>query len=443
MNEIDLYSEAKPRYHQLIPKREDGLVIFALFQRYQQREFTEQQIIQVIEQVLADLGKSGQRTENDRNNQVILRLQDFFLWRDRKRKVYGFKQYGAEFCLKVYQRLSESYHPARIERILKGLLETLRTQLTAAPLELPFWIQDQFEPHSGNLALQIEILDQQVNESVDLFRKEIKMPQTDIIALIDTISAGLDGIKQHAAELTIGFQVTYDIDDELQPLLKDPAANPVILHIDRVLRYNQELRSHLDQISNRIDKIKPQVREFIFKFNLREMDRKTDKFIHHLLDHSHYTRNSDQARRLVLPVGIPAPLLSNPEYMPRFCIVPLRELARRSPIRPTFRVVNEIATDEMVIKHTIRLDLKKRVQAWTEKALDLIKTEGSLHFSPFFFDVLRAEQDNLNVPVKVAQRLIKQCSDRHRYLISVAETTYHDPNYLNLSLWNMTISIKR
>lgn len=442
MTEIDLYSEAKPRYHQLIPKREDGLVIFALFQRYQQQEFTEQQIINVIEQVFADLGKVGQRTENDRNNQIILRLQDFFLWRDRKRKVYGFKQYGSEFCVKVYQRLSESYHPARIERILKGLLDTLRIQLNSAPLELSYWIQDQFEPHSGNLALQIEILDQQVNESVELFRREIKKPQTDIIALIDTISAGLDGIKQHAAELTIGFQVTYDIDDELQPLLKDPATNPVIIYIDRVLRYNQELRSHLDQISNRIDKIQPQIREFIYKFNLRELDRKTDKFIHFLLDNSHYTRNNDQPRRLVLPAGIPSPILCAPGCVPRFCIVPLRELARRSPVPATFRVVNEVATDEMVIKHTLRLEVKKRVQFWTERAIEMIKTDGSLNFSPFFFDILRAEEDDLNVAVKVAQRLIKQCSDRGSYLISVTATPYHDPHYLNLSLWNMKISTR-
>ena len=37
MKEIDLYSEAKLRYHQLIPNKEDGLVILALYQKYGQQ----------------------------------------------------------------------------------------------------------------------------------------------------------------------------------------------------------------------------------------------------------------------------------------------------------------------------------------------------------------------------------------------------------------------
>ncbi|WP_293929471.1 SLATT domain-containing protein [Sphingobacterium sp. UBA6320] len=34
MKELDLYSEAKPRYYQLIPNREDGLILLALYQKY-------------------------------------------------------------------------------------------------------------------------------------------------------------------------------------------------------------------------------------------------------------------------------------------------------------------------------------------------------------------------------------------------------------------------
>ena len=48
MKEIDLYSEAKPLYYQLIPNKEDGLIILALYQKHQNQEFTEDQIIQII-----------------------------------------------------------------------------------------------------------------------------------------------------------------------------------------------------------------------------------------------------------------------------------------------------------------------------------------------------------------------------------------------------------
>jgi|GEM_PF-4538812 len=48
MKELDLYSEAKPRYYQLIPNREDGLILLALYQKYQKQEFTEDQIIRFL-----------------------------------------------------------------------------------------------------------------------------------------------------------------------------------------------------------------------------------------------------------------------------------------------------------------------------------------------------------------------------------------------------------
>lgn len=219
MKEIDLYSEAKPRYHQLIPNKEDGLVILALYQKYGQNEFTEDQIIQVINRVLSDLGSSGLREETNRNNNIVLRLQEFFLWRDRKRKLYGFKNYGIEFCEKVSKRLSESYHPAKIERLFKHLLETLKVSLEKGPAEeLLIWKEDHFQQRSVELAKQIEILDQQVSQSVADFRFQIKQPQENIVQVIDNISAGLDAIKQHVDELKAGFQITYDIDDVLEPM---------------------------------------------------------------------------------------------------------------------------------------------------------------------------------------------------------------------------------
>lgn len=440
MKEIDLYSEAKPRYYQLIPNKEDGLIILALYQKYQKQEFTEDQIIQIINKVLADLGGS-QREENNRNNTIILRLQEFFLWRDRKRKVYGFKNYGEEFCQKVFKRLSESYHPAKIERLFKHLLDTLRTSLEKNPAEILIWIDDHFNNRSNELALQIEILDQQVSESVDEFRFQIKQPQANILQVIDTISSGLDQIKQHAHELTTGFQITYDIDDILQDMLKDSASFDLLESINHVLQYNQNVRNHLDQVSVRIDKIKPRIREFIFEFNQRELDRKTEKFLHYLLDNTSYIRQENQPKRLAFPEDIESITIRTPESIPRFYILTERDFVRKAPLPHAIRSVDVEQTKTVMAKNQEKLEIKKRIQFWAKKALDQIDQEGKLEFSPFFFYILANEEDNLNIAVKTAQRLVKQCND-WKYKITVDQKEYHDPNYLNLSLWNMTIQKK-
>lgn len=440
MKEIDLYSEAKPRYYQLIPNKEDGLIILALYQKYQKQEFTEDQIIQIINKVLTDLGGSH-REENNRNNTIILRLQEFFLWRDRKRKVYGFKNYGEEFCQKVFKRLSESYHPAKIERLFKHLLDTLRTCLEKKPPELLIWMDDHFNQRSNELALQIEILDQQVSESVDEFRFQINQRQDNIHQVIDIISAGLDQIKQHAHELTTGFQITYDIDDILQDMLKDPSNFEILDSINHVLQYNQNVRNHLDQVSVRIDKIKPRIREFIFEFNQRELDRKTDKFLHYLLDNSSYIRQENQPKRLVFPEEIESFSVKISESIPRFYILTEKDFVRKAPIPPAVRSVDVEQTRTAMAKNKEKLEKKKKIQFWAKKAIDQIEQEGKLEFSPFFFSILAHEQDDLNIAVKTAQRLVKQCSS-WQYKITVDQNEYHDPNYLNLSLWNMTIQKK-
>ncbi|HEX8377675.1 MAG TPA: hypothetical protein VF602_07640 [Pedobacter sp.] len=410
MKEIDLYTEAKPRYYQLIPNKKDGLILLALYQKYQKQEFTEEQIIQVITKVFSDLDGPNQRDENNRNNNIILRLQEFFLWRDRKRKIYGFKNYGEEFCQKVFKRLSESYHPAKIERLFKYLLETLTTSLEKNPSELLIWMDDHFNVRSTELAQQIEILDQQVSESVDDFRFQIKQPQANILQVIETISTGLDHIKKHAYELTTGFQITYDIDDILQDMLKDNANYNLLDSINLVLQYNQNVRNHLDQVSARIDKIKPRIREFIFEFNQQELDRKTDKFLHYLLNNASYTRDSNQPKRLIFPEEIESFSFRVPKSIPRFYILIEKDFARKAPLPPAIRSVDAEQTKKMMAKNIEKLEVKKRIHFWAKAAIDQIDREGRLDFSPFFFNILSQEQHNLNIAVRTAQRLVKQCN---------------------------------
>ena len=353
----------------------------------------------------------------------------------------GLKNYGAEFCQKVFKRLSESYHPAKIELLFRHLLDTLKTSLEKKPPELSIWMDDHFNHRSNELALQIEILDQQVSESVDDFRFQIKQPQANILQVIDTISAGLDQIKQHVHELTTGFQITYDIDDILQKMLKDPANFEFLESINHVLQYNQSVRNHLDQVSVRIDKIKPRIPEFIFEFNQRALDRKTDKFLHYMLDNTSYIRQENQTKRLILPEDITPVLIKIPEAVPRFYMLTEKDFSRKAPLPSTIRSVDVVQTKAMIVKNRERLEIKKRIQDWTQKALTHIEQNGELEFSPFFFRILEYEQGDLNIAVRTAQRLVKQCNGR-QYNVTVEQNEYHNPNYLNLSLWNMTIQKK-
>lgn len=438
MHASDLYKEAKQHYSQLVPDREDGLILLALYQQYQEREFTEEQIIDIITRVFVDLGHESKRMAYERNNQIIIRLQEFFLWRDRNRKIYRFKKYGEEFCKRISKRLAETYSPAKIKRIFNYLLDSLLQSKITDGQNFNTWVEDHFNARSNELAVQIEILDQQVGESVKEFKIKFKTQHLNIVRLIDTVMKGLEIIKAHAAELTNAFQTTYDIDEHIQGILEGNDAFPYLDNIRKVQHYNDQVRAHLEQISMRIDKIKPQLREFIFEFNQRELDRKTDRFIHYLLDHASYQRAGGQ-KKLELPDGISSFLARRSDTAARFYIVSVRDLLPKPPVKPPVREIDQARKADMIAHNQQLLDVKKRISFWAELAMATIRDEGALDFSALFFRILAEEQGNLLIPVRTAQRVIKLCRDRSLFHISVWQEPEVNAQFKQLSFWKMNV----
>jgi len=131
-------------------------------------------------------------------------------------------------------------------------------------------------------------------------------------------------------------------------------------------------------------------------------------------------------------------VIKMPEAAPRFCVLTEKDLSRKAPLSTMARSVDTEQTRVAMAKNREKLAQRKRIQDWTQQALQHIQQNGQLDFSPFFFHILAAEQNDLNIPVRVAQRLVKQCNGR-QYTVRVAQQEYHDPDYQNLSLWNMTI----
>jgi hypothetical protein len=435
----DLFDEAKRLYLQLIPPKDEGLILLALYNRFGHSDFTEDQIIEIVRKVLGELGKSSCRNEYERENQLIIRMQEFFLWRDRAKKVYRFKRYGLDFCRRINDRLRESYSPARIRRLFSNLLDELRRCLNSDEVNLNTWMEDHFTPRSNELAGQIEILDQQVSESVNVFRHSIKLGQVPILQLIESISKNLDRIKSHAAELSNAFHTTFDIDEILQQLLESDDAFPYLTNIKIVQDYNHNVRLQLEQVSLRIDKIKPKLREFIFEFNQRDLDRKTDRFIHYLLDYSEFEKTANRVKRLMLPSHIPPIALWQQHLSARFKIVPERDLLPK-PDQPIIRKEIDKQRQKDIKQHNEHLlHVRKRIEHWVNEIMNTIDHKNEIDFSDYFFYICRAENGNLQIPVRTAQRVIKQCRDRSRFKIEVSPEIYGDSQITNINTWKMKI----
>jgi len=196
-NTFNLYKEARDYYNKLIPKKSDGLILLSLYERFGDGDFKEEHINDVINKILKDLAQDSSRTEYSRNHKIIIRLQDYFLWRDETNKIYRFKKYGLSFCQRLHKRLEESYSPATIKRWFDHLYKELQ-ELRGHESGFSIWMADHFNPRHLVLAEQIEILDQQVSESVKEFKIQIKQehPEGGIHRVLQDIEMQLDTIKK-------------------------------------------------------------------------------------------------------------------------------------------------------------------------------------------------------------------------------------------------------
>lgn len=439
MTDFNLYREAKDNYGKLIPNKKEGLILLSLYSKYKEKNFTEENIISVVNDVYKDHGRTENKEYFERNNNLILKFQESFLWRDKSTKTYHFKKYALDFCINVENRLKENYNPAKIKRWFDELYNSLILS-TKEGKDFGLWIEDNFDVRKPLIANQIEILDQQVNNSVSDFKSNIKSESKNILQILEQIELDLEVIKNQALELRNAFQISYDIDNVLTSILEKPNADKNVENIRRVRAFHDKSRSHLEHVSNRIEKIKPRIREFIYNFNRKDLDRKTDKLLSFLLRESKVVRK-ESSKEIVFPFDISLPILKNKEILPKYNVIPLREFAPKPPIIVTSRVINKKDQKKLINKTLKWKKEKDRVNYWTKLAFLKIDSGEKFQFAPFFYDVLK--KDDFNIGVKTANRILKKSiKEQGKYNVTINKSLHDYSNHNNVFIWKMNIEKK-
>lgn len=439
MDSFNLYREAKDQYDKLIPDRNDGLILLSLYAKYKDNEFTEQNIISAITKVFKDQGNDSSRTEYNRNNAIILRFQESFLWRNTSKRTYQFKKYGLELCQNIEKRLIEKYNPAKIKRFFAELYKSLTENINENK-NFNEWIEDHFELRLPELTTQIEILDQQVNESVKDFKTGIKSKDQNILSSLKEIEIRLEIIKEQASELRNAFQISYDIDDLLIGLLENNNKQINTLDIQRVQNFHNNSRSQLEQVSKRIEKIKPRIREFIYDFNQKNFDRKTKRFIDHLLEKSTVIREGS-SKRIQLPDNLPRLTITSAVHNLKLNVIPNRNISPKLPITVTKRTVDTVKRKELLEKTLKWKRDKEKIGYWTQLAFEELEENGMLDFTPFFFKILK--EDRITIAVKTAHNIIrKNTTYRNKYKVEIKKESTFDSTKKGISIWQMTLQRK-
>jgi hypothetical protein len=439
MQTFNLYREAKDHYELLIPDRLEGLILLRLYDKYANDEFNEERINDAIDKVYKDLGRQSQRNEYERNNAIILKFQEFFLWRDETKKNYRFKAYGLDFCENIKTRLFKRYSPAEIKRIFDYLYNELLRHVETPDLNFNLWHKEHFSIRHTEIIAQVEILDQQVSESVRAFRKRIKEDTPDLLLLLEEIETSLNEIREHASQLKEAFKSTYAIDYKLDELIGDTNSQEFISNINEVMDFNSGIRAQLEQVSSRIDKIKPRIREFIYEFNQRDFDRKTGLFLNLLLNSSKQIKNESGRKKLLLPDDVPSFQVYEPTLLPKFVIVPDKDITPKAPVEVVKREVNTQRQGYLIKIAQQKLFERHRIQFWIKHAFEMLNTTSQLEYTPLFFKILTEENSNLSIAVKVTSKLLQQVSKNKSYHVKISHKTETHSSFPNIHLWKMHI----
>ena len=111
MSLFNLYNEIEKEYENLIPLKQEGLVLFHLYQRQKDgnigKEFSEEEIIKSLREIRYDL-KTYQK---EQFNHTIKYFQKYFVWSDENNRQYRFMPFTKQWCKLIENILEETFNP--------------------------------------------------------------------------------------------------------------------------------------------------------------------------------------------------------------------------------------------------------------------------------------------------------------------------------------------
>ena len=429
---FNLYKEIEKEYENLIPSKQVGLVLFLLYQKQKDgdigKEFSEDEIIKSLREIRFEL-KTYQK---EQFNQIVKYFQKYFLWRDEKNRRYSFKSFTKKWCQLIESTLRETFNPTQLQKEFLYLSNTLNEKSFAE------WYSMTFDSYSQKVDTQINALYIQIDRLVIDFRQQLSNEYTYDLHALRIIVDTLEDIRLKTEELNNAFSGAHDIQNKL--LKSTIIAEDVLLNKQRtnVLSFFQEVRSNLKIISKRIDSVKPRLNEYIRNINRHDFYIRFKHFFIHLLE-----KSTIEKGKIQLPCEIPKiPIRYLPQ--PRFIIVKENfdgvSMSQFKTTKLKNPEINDIETESRRIIERDRFDIQKRINLYMVDLESRLKTRREVDFSAFFYEVLKKENGNTRVCVKLAYKaLSKYNREINSFGISISNEMVDISEYPMIKIWKTII----
>jgi len=439
---FDLYSEAQKNYSSVFPKKEEGLVVFLLYQKVKngelEKHFTHENLLDAIEFASESLhGKINKNQSPARDNEIIRVLLDFYLVRTSKG--YSLKLFAQDLCQLIEGELHLRFRPSQIEKQFILFLESLKTAINEEE-SFSVWYTIFFQRSHNQIRKQIEILQIDIERTIKELNILYSSEEVDFPSKLREMDKKVQTLSSDAKKLESAFVYSDNILETLNEAYANPQSyantSDTFHEIRKEIRlFFTEITEALSEVSFAVDGIRPQLERLYHSFDQRDMDRKFERLVNYLFQNTRTEKNESGKEELMMPDFLKLAEFAADKPRLQFPI----HYDYANPSIPDSRDVSFDMEDFEVQYNQMQSHLlsNQRAVAYFKEFMRSVENTPHTFYHQHLFRLLQ-EENNLEIAMKASHLILKEASKDSRITMTITPSFQISPYNENTAIWETT-----
>lgn len=439
---FDLYTEVQKNYSSLFPRKEEGLVVFLLYQKVRNgildKNFSHDCILDAIESVNeSEYGKVNKNNSPARDNEIIRGLLDFYLVRTSKG--YSLKLFAQDFCKLIEIELHHRFQPSQIEKQFILFLDSLKTAIKEEEAFV-VWYTNFFQRGHGQMRKQIEILQLDVERTIKELNILYSSEDVDFPSKLREMDNKVHTLSSDAKKLESAFVYSDNILEAINEAYANTQSyahtSDMFQDIRKEIRFFfTEITEALAEVSFTIDGIRPQLERLYHSFDQRELDRKLEKLVNYLFQTVTYEKNESGKEDLIMPNFLNLPNLPSEKTR-------LQHPIHYDYINPTNPESRDLSYDEDDFERQYKqiqsqILINQRAVRYFKEFMNTIENNKQITYHEHLFRLLEKEK-NLEIAMKASHLILRELSKDSIITIDIKPIFQISPYNKNTAIWETT-----
>lgn len=441
------------KYQQLLPSREEGMVIFRLLEKIKQEEinesFTYSDLKQIIQENAKLFGEVVPHAEP-----IIKNLLHYFIERPSDQKTtYKLTEYANKFTDLVYHKLDNPLRKFPLSESFKRYAAFQANEIVLIE-EFESWFEQGFKATTRqNIIEHLEALKDDVDESISKLNKTLYEEEKNILIVVSDFTSIFEELNNKTDEIRDALRLGANLEREIQSVVSYFYDQIVVVsnnedfnkkgidNYQKALNIQIETRSFFLIIDEKIGQLRGKIIYASRKLNdLQEnfryqtrFKRNIRRFLEFTIDESVFSKDGPSFQKNYPIKQIPAESF-------KFTIVPYIESF--FPVKFNVKQTSLNPDYELGERQRIRHEISKqeKIQALIQYYKEKLVQEGQLDFTEHFYKIANQESD-LEIALNVGYDLLLFARYSPNYQLNIDRSI--SKHFLNQNVITWQTNIQR